>query len=58
MRGELALMRLMMQVRGLPLTGSRNSSPKRIFVISTVSVARSGAVTEPMYGLSLYFMCV
>ena len=57
-RGELALIRLMMQVRGLPLAGSRNSSPKRILVISTVSCARSGWVTEPMYGLSLYFMCV
>src|SRR5207302_611854 len=32
-------------------------SPKRIFVISMVSSARLGCVTEPMYGLSLYFMC-
>ena len=32
-------------------------SPNKIRVISTVSWARSGAVTEPMYGLSLYFIC-
>ncbi len=45
-----------MQVRGLPVAGSVKLSPKRIFVISTVSRARSGWVTEPMYGLSLYLM--
>ena len=45
-----------MQVFGLPVAGSRSSSPNRICVISTVSRARSGWVTEPMYGLSLYFM--
>src|SRR6202040_4196957 len=55
-RGEFALMRLMMQVRGFAVAGSVKLSPKRIFVISTVSCARSGWVTEPMYGLSLYFM--
>ena len=54
--GELALIRLMMNVFGLPVAGSRYSSPNRIFVMSTVSCARSGCVTEPMYGLSLYFM--
>src|ERR1700684_283571 len=54
--GELALIRLMTQVRGLPVAGSMYASPNRILVISTVSVARSGWVTEPMYGLSLYFM--
>ncbi len=31
---------------------SRYSAPNRIRVISTVSRARSGAVTEPMNGLS------
>ena len=45
-----------MNVFGLPVAGSRYSSPNRIFVISTVSCARSGCVTEPMYGLSLYFI--
>ena len=55
-RGELALMRLMMQVRGLPVAGSVKFSPKRILVISTVSRARSGWVTDPIYGLSLYFI--
>ena len=54
--GELALIRLMMQVLGLPVSGSVNWSPNRILVISTVSWARSAAVTEPMKGLSLYFM--
>ncbi len=46
--GELALMRLVMTV-----FSSTNSSPKRIFAMSTLSWARSGAVTEPMKGLSL-----
>ena len=31
---------------------STNASPKTIFAIETVSSARSGAVTEPMNGLS------
>ena len=55
--GELALIRLMTVVRGRPVAGSIASSPNRIFAISTVSRARSGCVTEPMNGLSLYFMC-
>src|ERR1700733_15562370 len=56
--GELALIRLTTKVLGLPVVASRKSSPNRIFVISTVSVARSGCVTDPMYGLSLYFIWV
>ena len=32
---------------------SRYSAPNRMRAISTVSRARSGAVTEPMNGLSL-----
>ena len=31
---------------------STNASPKTIFAMETVSSARSGAVTEPMNGLS------
>src|SRR6185437_10605589 len=54
--GELALIRLMTQVFGFPVAGSRYWSPKRMRDISTVSAARSAWVTEPMYGLSLYFM--
>ena len=54
--GELALIRLMITVFGLPVAGSMYSSPNRIFAISTESCARSGCVTEPMNGLSLYFM--
>ena len=42
----------------MPVAGSVNSLPNRMRVISTVSWARSGWVTEPMYGLSLYFMWV
>ena len=33
------------------------SSPNRIFTMSTVSWARSGAVTDPMNGRSWYLMC-
>src|SRR5262249_35745670 len=54
--GELALIRLMITVFGLPVAGSTYWSPNRIFAISTESCARSGCVTEPMNGLSLYFM--
>ena len=46
-RGEFALMRLVITV-----FDSTNASPKTIFAIETVSSARSGAVTEPMKGLS------
>jgi hypothetical protein len=35
---------------------STNSSPNTIFAIATESSARSGRVTEPMNGLSLYLM--
>ena len=45
--GELALTRLEMTV-----LFSTNSSPKTSFAMATVSSARSGAVTEPMNGLS------
>ena len=34
-----------------------NSSPKRILAMSTESWARSGWVTDAMYGLSWYLMC-
>jgi hypothetical protein len=54
--GELALIRLMVTVRMRPVAGSVASAPNRIFAISIVSRARSGCVTEPMNGLSLYFM--
>ena len=47
--GELALIRLINTV-----LVSTKSAPNRIFAISTVSSARSGAVTEPMNGLSEY----
>ncbi len=46
-RGEFALMRL-----NTTTFVSRNSAPKRMRAISTVSRARSGCVTEPMNGLS------
>ena len=46
-KGEFALMRLVMTA-----FSSTNASPKTIFAIETVSSARSGAVTEPMNGLS------
>ena len=46
--GELALMRLTSTV-----LCSTKSSPKTRFIIATLSAARSGAVTEPMSGLSL-----
>jgi len=36
---------------------STKSSPNTIFAMSTVSSARSGAVTEPMKALSEYTMC-
>ena len=36
---------------------STKSSPNRILAIATVSSARSGAVTEPMNGLSDSVMC-
>ena len=49
--GELALISEVMTV-----LVSRNFSPNTIFAISTVSAARSGAVTEPMNGLSLNLM--
>jgi hypothetical protein len=49
--GELALMRLVMTV-----FLATKSAPNRIFAISTVSSARSGAVTEPMNGLSESFI--
>jgi hypothetical protein len=49
--GELALIRLR-----VTQFWSTNSAPNRILHISIVSSARSGAVTEPMNGLSLYFM--
>ena len=55
--GEFALIRLMQTVRFLPVAGSTKLSPNRRLAISTVSCARSGLVTEPMKGLSLYFMC-
>ena len=45
--GEFALIKLIITV--LLLT---NSSPKRILAMSIVSLARSGAVTEPINGLS------
>ena len=45
-----------MKVFGLPVAGSSQASPNRIFAISTVSFARSGWVTDPMKHLSLYFM--
>ena len=51
-RGELALIKLVVTVFGLPVTGSIQSSPNRILHISTVSSARVGWVTEPMKGLS------
>ena len=54
--GELALIRLTSTVLGRPLAGSMKSAPNRIFAISTVSAARSGCVTEPMNGLSLYLI--
>ncbi len=54
--GELALIRLITQVRGLPVASSIQRSPNRILAISTVSSARSGWVTEPMKHLSEYFM--
>ena len=41
--GEFALIRLVVTV-----LVSRKSSPNRIFDMSTVSCARSGAVTEPI----------
>ena len=50
--GELALIRLVMTV-----FWSRKSLPNRISHIATESAARSGCVTEPMNGLSEYFMC-
>ena len=46
-RGELILIKLVNTVFCLT-----NSSPKRIFTISTLSLALSGAVTEPINGLS------
>ena len=46
--GELALMRLVSTV-----LCSTNSAPNTRFIISTLSSARSGAVTEPISGLSL-----
>ena len=49
--GELALIRLVSTV-----FWSTKSSPNTIFAIATVSSARSGAVTEPMNGLSEYLM--
>ena len=55
--GELALIRLITTVLFLPVAGSMKSSPNKRLAISTVSCARSGCVTEPMKGLSLYFMC-
>ena len=54
--GELALMRLTSTVFGRPVTGSTKFGPNTIFAISTVSAARSGRVTDPMNGLSLYLM--
>ncbi len=45
--GELALMRLISTQ-----FWSTNSSPNTIFAMLTESSARSGAVTEPMKGLS------
>ncbi len=45
--GELALIRLVRTV-----LVSTKSSPKTIFAMATVSSARSGAVTEPMKGMS------
>jgi hypothetical protein len=45
--GELALMRLT-----VTQFWSTKSSPKTSFAILTLSSARSGAVTEPMKGLS------
>ena len=36
---------------------STNASPNTIFSMLTVSCARSGAVTEPMIGLSLSLRC-
>ena len=46
----------MVIVRRRPVDGSVASGPNRIFAISIVSRARSGCVTEPMKGLSLYLM--
>ena len=51
--GELALIKLIITVFSLT-----NSSPKIIFAISIVSFARSGAVTEPIKGLSDNLICV
>ena len=48
------MIRLISTVRGLPVSGSMPSSPNAILAISTLSAARSGCVTEPMNGLSLY----
>ena len=45
--GELALIRLIITV-----LLSTKAAPKAIFAIATESSARSGAVTEPMNGLS------
>jgi hypothetical protein len=48
--GELALMRLVTQLF------STKSSPNTILAMAIVSSARSGAVTEPMNGLSEYLI--
>ena len=45
----------MMVVFGRPVAGSVNSAPNTMFAMATESAARSGAVTEPMNALSLYF---
>ncbi|MCY1308466.1 hypothetical protein D3C87_2167000 [compost metagenome] len=49
--GELALIRF-----SVTQLFSTNSSPKTIFAMAIVSSARSGAVTEPMKGLSEYLI--
>ncbi len=48
-------MRLMIVVFGRPVSGSFESAPNTMFASATESAARSGAVTEPMNALSLYF---
>ena len=44
-----------MVVFGRPVSGSVSSAPNTMFAMATESAARSGAVTEPMKALSLYF---